>query len=196
MLCRLDETCPSSERHTTFHPGGYTNPKASQSTIFDPGGNLHSEDIDDDNLPEHEIQEILNDVLEPSHDSVDDPKPDEEDIFKDTTKTEEIIILQLSHNPISAALHPLKEMMTMCENIISQLQDSGQQYGHVDGGSMATTTDKLDLLTNIIPIQNGPKLRVADARAHTPTHRGTMKINYMTKTNMQKFDASTPLPYL
>ena len=108
-------------------------------------------------------------------------EPDEEDIFTDTSETEEIIILQLSHNPISVALHPLKETMMTCNNIIAQLQISGHRFGHVNGGSMATTTDKLDLLTDVVPIQNGPKLQVADARAHTLTHRGTMKIKLHDK---------------
>ena len=47
--------------------------------------------------------------------------------------------------------------------IIAQLQTIGIHYGHVDGGSMATTTDNLDLLTDITAIQNAPTLRVADS---------------------------------
>ena len=41
---------------------------------------------------------------------------------------------------------------------------------------MATTTDQEHLLYNLVPLSSAPTLRVADARAHTPTHIGKLNV--------------------
>ena len=51
---------------------------------------------------------------------------------------------------------------------------------HADGGSMATTTDRLDLLWHVKWIPEGERrntaLRVADDRAHHPTAQGFLRV--------------------
>ena len=42
---------------------------------------------------------------------------------------------------------------------------------------MANTTNKIELLDDLIPIHHGPKLRVADSRAHVPTHLGYLYVS-------------------
>ena len=124
--------------------------------MFDPGGNPDAYNIHGNTMEACEIQEILTDALSLLDESTNIDSLDNQDFFRDSTNIEEITILELSHDPISAALHPFKDTKASCETIISQLKLTGKQYGQVDGGSMATTTDNLDLLTDIVPIHNGP----------------------------------------
>ena len=82
----------------------------SQHTIFDPGGFPDTYDITEDPITSREVQEILTEALGP----LDRPteNDDDQDCYRDTTDTEEIAILQLSHDPISAALHPFRNNET------------------------------------------------------------------------------------
>ena len=108
------------------------------------------------------------------------------DIFETSLEQEELNILHLSHDPISAALHPIDRTSDAVELITHELQSSHAYLGHMDGGSMATTTDQKHLLYDLVPLSSAPILRVADARAHTPTHIG--------KLNLKVSHQEQPLP--
>lgn len=47
---------------------------------------------------------------------------------------------------------------------------------HMDGGSMATTMHREDLVWHMTPVKNPPALRVADDYAHYPTHKGYLRV--------------------
>lgn len=58
-----------------------------------------------------------------------------------------------------------------------EVQDSDPTWhtdtqAHIDGGSMATPTNDVNLVWHRQPAVNPPVLRVADKRPHRPTHQG------------------------
>ena len=137
---------------------------------------MYEDDSDQDILQPWEIQEILIETLDEmeSHDK--HAGEDLVDEFEDTLEDQEINIIRMSQDPISSALHPLRHRNQPIETIVNEVQQSTATFGHMDGGSMATTTDRKELLFDLVPISTAPKLRVADSRSHTPTHIGKIYV--------------------
>ena len=125
---------------------------------------LYEDDNDHDVLHPWEIQEILIETLD-KMESTQDLQAEEDPLeeFEDTLEDEEINIIQMSHDPISSALHPLRHYDYLTDTTINEIQCSKAHVGHMDGGSMATTTDQKELLFDLVPIGTAPKLRVADS---------------------------------
>ena len=125
---------------------------------------MYEDDSNHDVLHPWEIQEILIETLD-EMDSLQDQHAEEDPFeeFEDTLKDEEINILRMSHDPISSALHPLRHYDYLTDTTINEIQCSTARVGHMDGGSMATTTDQKQLLFDLVPIGTAPKLRVADS---------------------------------
>ena len=138
---------------------------------------MYEDDDDQDILHPWEIQEILIETLD-EMESLQDEQIGEDNIdeFEDTLEDQEINIIHMSQDPISSALHPLRHRDQLINALISEIRHSSDTLGHMDGGSMATTTDKKELLFDLVPISTAPKLRVADSRSHTPTHIGKIYV--------------------
>jgi hypothetical protein len=92
-----------------------------------------------------------------------------------------------SVDPIGPALYGVEYLMRQTGLCRSRLHAKLQSeepllrldqgiHGHFDGGSMATTTDKLDLLWHVEQVSRPPALKVADDYAHYPTHRGYLRV--------------------
>ena len=104
---------------------------------------MYEDDSDHDVLHPWEIQAILVETLD-DMDSLQGQDLDQDTIdeFEDTLEDEEINIIRMSHDPISSALHPLRHYNHLSDTTINEIQCSTTNVGHMDGGSMATTTDK------------------------------------------------------
>ena len=120
----------------------------------------------------YEIQSLLYDTLHDEDPHITDETIDEG--YDTAMDTDEINILQMSYDPISIALQPSSKDWHQTERTIHEVRQQSSTLGHMDGGSMATTTDQKELLFDLVPLTTAPKLRVADSRAHIPTHTGKM----------------------
>ena len=65
---------------------------------------------------------------------------------------------------------------------------------HLDGGSMATTTDNPEIVWHQQPISKAPLLKVADKKAHRPTHRGYLCLPTETGTRLVPTYLTPTLP--
>ena len=140
-------------------------------------------DAEYDILTVQDISTLLSETLDETIINGEESIVSSDDDFEPALETEEINILELSSDPISAALYPLRKDVKQTDQIVREIQSESTNLGHMDGGSMATTTHESRLLFDLVPLTSAPKLRVADARAHIPTHIGKM---YLESTNQDR----------
>ena len=92
-------------------------------------------------LTDYQIESLLTETLNEMEFNDKDVPIDDLEIYENAVPTTDYPVLKLSADPISIVLHPLHKTQKDKLSHVQELQSTMPSLGHMDGGSMATTTN-------------------------------------------------------